>query len=61
MSGGSEEFINGALDVVHFSILLSFERNESSQSDPREILDTSPILSVVVCFVGILNTLFPIT
>ena len=58
--GGSEECINGALDVVDFSIFSSFEKIESIQSDLRIILTTSPIWSGVVGFVEIIISFSPI-
>ena len=58
VSGRSEELINGALNVVDFSILSSFENVESYQSDLRGILTISSIWYDVCSFLGWLF-LFP--
>ena len=49
-SGGSEERINGALNVVNFSIFSSFVNIESYHSYLRGLLTTPPILSGVAGF-----------
>ena len=59
--GVNEERRNGALDVVGFSILSSFENIESYQSDLRGLLTKSTILYDVEGFVGRLISLLPIS
>ena len=59
VSGGSKEHKNVALNVVDVSILSYFENIEPYHSYLRGILNESPILSGVGCFVGRLISLFP--
>ena len=60
VSDGSKEHINGALNVVDFSIFSSFLNIGSYHSDLRGILNASTMQYGVVGFVGRLISLCPI-
>ena len=58
--GGNEEYFNGSLKVVDFSILSSFSNIESYHYDIRDFFTTSSMWYGVGAFVGIQIILLPI-